>query len=290
MTALLLSLWKAAAAVFAKIHPGGDDTSDPFASCGGCHCIVAQGDSCPAVVPRTDYTDLEIETWAGLIASDPFALACDPYDDGGGECGTTPAQDDLGDEAVCAVHFDGPFESDDDCAGATYALATYPSTAAAEAAGGSVTHAGPCRVCSTLQDLAAYVRERDLTSQGTTCGTNSILSFEKGKRCFVDLGLTEHCAAMWTYNAQNTARNCLLECLVGEVLKDVPNNGPAPECLLNDCLQCDEDESGPVFQKIAGRTRRSSGLLSAIVRPCDELAPVEHELCPQTAPLSSELV
>ena len=48
-------------------------------------------------------------------------------------------------------------------------------------------------------------------------------------------------------------------------------NGPAPKCELNDCLQCDEDKSGPIFQHFAGRTRRRSGLLSAIVRPCKSL-------------------
>jgi len=36
---------------------------------------------------------------------------------------------------------------------------------------------------------------------------------------------------------------------------------------LNPCLQCDECRSGPIFQKIAGRTRRASGIISAIERP-----------------------
>ena len=31
-----------------------------------------------------------------------------------------------------------------------------------------------------------------------------------------------------------------------------PNNGPAPSCALNDCLQCDEDEAGPIFTSFAG--------------------------------------
>merc|ERR1711971_1245760 len=33
---------------------------------------------------------------------------------------------------------------------------------------------------------------------------------------------------------------------------------------INACLQCDECRSGPIFQKIAGRTRRASGIKSAI--------------------------
>jgi hypothetical protein len=36
---------------------------------------------------------------------------------------------------------------------------------------------------------------------------------------------------------------------------------------LNSCLQCDECNSGPLFQKIAGRTRRASGIDSDIDRP-----------------------
>ena len=38
---------------------------------------------------------------------------------------------------------------------------------------------------------------------------------------------------------------------------------------INACLQCDECRSGPLFQKIAARTRRGSGIISAI--PRDEL-------------------
>ena len=59
-----------------------------------------------------------------------------------------------------------------------------------------------------------------------------------------------------------------------------PNNGPPPACALNDCLQCDEDEAGPVFKAVAGRTRRRSGLESAIARPCSTVAQIVHEVCP----------
>lgn len=45
---------------------------------------------------------------------------------------------------------------------------------------------------------------------------------------------------------------------------------------LNPCIQCDEDESGPVFKAVAGRTRRNSGLPNAICRPCSEVRPLVH--------------
>ena len=45
---------------------------------------------------------------------------------------------------------------------------------------------------------------------------------------------------------------------------------------LNQCLQCDEDVSGAVFKAMAGRTRRNSGLASAICRPCDTVWRIQH--------------
>ena len=45
---------------------------------------------------------------------------------------------------------------------------------------------------------------------------------------------------------------------------------------LNACLQCDEDVSGDVFKTVAGRTRRNSGLASAICRPCETVWRIEH--------------
>jgi len=50
----------------------------------------------------------------------------------------------------------------------------------------------------------------------------------------------------------------------------------------NVCLACDEAHSGPIFKEFAGRTRRRSGLSSAIARPCLDargepaVYPVEH--------------
>ncbi len=49
-----------------------------------------------------------------------------------------------------------------------------------------------------------------------------------------------------------------------------------PDGALNPCLQCDEDRSGPVFKAVAGRTRRNTGIASALCRPCDEVSPLVH--------------
>lgn len=45
---------------------------------------------------------------------------------------------------------------------------------------------------------------------------------------------------------------------------------------LNACLQCDECRSGPIFQKVAGRTRRGSSIASAISRPLDPSVEIIH--------------
>ena len=45
---------------------------------------------------------------------------------------------------------------------------------------------------------------------------------------------------------------------------------------LNPCIQCDEDESGPIFKLVSGRTRRNSGLASGLCRPCETVFPLTH--------------
>ncbi|GBG30903.1 Hypothetical Protein FCC1311_071242 [Hondaea fermentalgiana] len=47
------------------------------------------------------------------------------------------------------------------------------------------------------------------------------------------------------------------------------------EYRLNSCLQCDECRSGPIFQKVAGRTRRDSGIASQIARP--DSVEIDHD-------------
>ena len=90
--------------------------------------------------------------------------------------------------------------------------------------------------------------------------------------------MTLDCAKIWNYDGIYDGQMCAQTC-IGE-LRD-PNNGPPPACTLNECLQCDEDNAGPIFTSFAGRTRRRSGLVSEIVRPCDSIARIlEHNPCP----------
>ena len=70
---------------------------------------------------------------------------------------------------------------------------------------------------------------------------------------------------------RHTRSKCLSACLL---YLDDPYN--LADGRLNPCIQCDEDESGPVFKDVAGRTRRNSGIPNAICRPCAEVQPLVH--------------
>ena len=104
------------------------------------------------------------------------------------------------------------------------------------------------------------------------CATKGLLDEAAGLACYMDLGLTEECATIWNYDGIYDGQACTKTCL-GH-LSD-PNNGPAPACTLNECLQCDEDKAGPIFSAYGGRTRRRSGLLSEIVRNCSSIARID---------------
>jgi hypothetical protein len=63
-------------------------------------------------------------------------------------------------------------------------------------------------------------------------------------------------------------------CLKSWFLRE-PNN--QEDGGLNACLACDEEMSGEVFKQAAGRTRRNSGITSAIQRGDGETATLKHD-------------
>ncbi|MBN2114447.1 MAG: hypothetical protein JW785_10015 [Acidimicrobiia bacterium] len=153
-----------------------------------------------------------------------------------------------------------------------YRLATFGDAAAAEAAGGVVTHAGACGACSSLQDLAVYLANPDLGEPVRQC---ALLSLTQGDAatldCIMGLGFSGPCAQIWAFNSAYTREACLEVCLAA---LDDPHH--LPDGSLNPCLACDEEQSGPVFKAVAGRTRRNSGIPVAICRPPAEVAAVVH--------------
>lgn len=234
-----------------------------FATCGDCHCIPASGESCPTPTPDNDFTSM-VPSLKGLTLLDPpFELDCDPYTTEG--CDTVPP---LQEGEVCAYELRKIISGEEECP-SQYRLHTTSNQEALEN-GWMVTHSGACGTCSNAQDLTVYMENLDLTAEGKRCAAIGIANENLGLRCYQNLGMTEACAAIWLYNSLYTGDVCRAIC-VGFTAAGNENNGDPPECKLARCLQCDEDEAGPLFKKFAGRTRRGSGMLSAIVRRCDEL-------------------
>ena len=237
------------------------------ADCGGCWCINGT-DPCPDWEPFTGYDADDVAVWAAQEPLNPYLLDCNPYADP--DCTTTPPQQLLDDEdSVCGLMY-----TDGSCA--AYTLQTFASQADADAAGAVVTHLRSCGVCSTTQDLSVYVGNPDLTDASTTCGVIALLDAARGLACFVELGFTEPCAAIWNADAVYDASACGKVCARDA---GAPYNGPPPQCELSDCLQCDEDSAGPLFAQVGGRTRRRSGLESEEARLCNATAQLMQVPC-----------
>lgn len=203
-----------------------------------------------------EYTDADLEALRARALIDPPAeLDADPYE--------TPDAFEEQPDSVCGVLLDGAD---------AYRLQTYEGVSAAEAAGAQVTHFGACGLCSPLSDLAVYIDHVDLTEPVRACGVLGLTQGDDANlQCLLDLGFTPPCAQIWLYNTINTRTACLDECL--DAL-DAPYH--LPDGSLNPCLTCDEEQSGPVFKAVAGRTRRNTGLASALCRPCATVHPLTH--------------
>ena len=253
-----------------------EDKIQGLAVCGDCHCSYADSEikECPEK-PPTEFTGAFLQSLLDLKPLYPLpTLECDPYQ--AGECETTFSSTVSDGNSVCAMHYMSQ-NSGKMCD--SYWMVTYPNATAAQAAGAYVSHRGACGLCSSLQDLVVYMKYHDLTTLGQECGVKGLTMRENGVECFQEkLGMTQGCAAIWMANVRSTLHNCGGVCFT-EDLFDTEYNGPAPMCALSECLQCDEDHSGDVFKAYAGRTRRRSGLISAIARPCDTIATeIRHDL------------
>ena len=174
---------------------------------------------------------------------------------------------------VCAVRFVDSNRVD-------YHLRTFPDRESAIRKGYVITHRYHCGTCSSLRDLAVYLEKPNLTAPARTCARR--LTAAGIKACLMEaVGFEEPCAETWTYNVLHTRRQCAATCIRHYGLWNVLTDNMSDEHVdehgnLNPCLACDEDTSGPGFQYAAGRTRRTSGLTSAIYRPAPETFPVDH--------------
>ena len=165
---------------------------------------------------------------------------------------------------VCAVKFEASSQTD-------YRLRTFANQDAAQLEGWTVTHQYQCGSCSTLRDLAVYIGIPNQTAPISGCNRQSRGDKSKMKACVVAaVGFTEMCAESWAYNGVHTLQQCTKTCMAARKLGE-PLVMNAATGKLNSCLWCDEKVSGPGFKYSAGRTRRGSGLESAIARPNDKL-------------------
>ena len=175
---------------------------------------------------------------------------------------------------VCAVGFA-------DSTRIRYQLRTFPDPNSALMNNYIITHRHHCGTCSSLHNLAAYLRNPDLLTPARKCAKQ--LRADDIRECLMEeVGLGEHCAETWTYNVLHTRRHCTAICVryygLWNVLINNMTKPPTDEHgNLNPCLACDEYTSGPGFQYTAGRTRRSSGLVSAIPRQEAEIYQIDHQ-------------
>lgn len=204
------------------------------------------------------YTESDAAALLQWTLLEPFAeLTTDPY----ASAAPAPGPED----EICAVLPNAPGSRD-------YRLRSYANADLALAAGAIVTHYGACGLCSTLADLAVYMRELDLATPVRDCGIKYLSGpAEMHIQCLQDIGFTTPCAQIWYYNTLHTRAACELPCFSTLGKPYQLENGS-----LNECLQCDEDQSGPIFKAVAGRTRRNTGIASALCRPCSEVRPVLH--------------
>lgn len=206
--------------------------------------------------PTSWDADKLARTRAWRLVDPPVDTSVDPYTQ------AVPEQDG----GVCGVVVV-------DAQAQTYRLQTFADEARALDAGAKVTHVDACGACSTLQDLAVYAQEVDLGRPVKDCGVKTLTEpFEKNVECLLKLGFTEPCARVWAFNTRATRSKCWGDCWTR---LDAPYH--LTDGGLNECLGCDERLSGPTFKAAAGRTRRNTGIPSAICRPCDEVRPVRHD-------------
>jgi hypothetical protein len=224
----------------------GTDQCGPTCTCSGT----------PWTAPLYTASDADA-LLAWQLVEPPALLDSDPY------AGPAPGPGDP--DAVCAVIVDPPGSR-------SYRLETFASEAAATQAGSRVTHFDACGQCSSLADLAAYMRYPDLTAPVRQCAIDHLNDTpEVNMQCLEALGFTAACAQIWYFNTVATRAACVTPCFLAF-------NEPyhLPDGSLNECLQCDEDHSGPVFKAVAGRTRRNTGIASSMCRPCSEVRPLVH--------------
>jgi hypothetical protein len=225
--------------------------------------LLAYGLTLLTILPQSNYaTDLSIKQFKSAHWLNPIAINKNPYSKNERE--KIAAKLAKNSQAFCGIKFYQHHKS--------YRLKTIQNKQELLASGYQITHKSACGVCSSLQDLAVYLANPNLTQPVRRCGRWVWFPY-MAKRCLKKIGFSHACIHIWYDNMLNTAKQCGFTCLKSW-LKNEPFN--LANGKLNTCLACDEIKSGPVFKVVAGRTRRNSGIISAIHRPQSQVYPVTH--------------
>lgn len=153
-----------------------------------------------------------------------------------------------------------------------YELRDFKSVFDATAHGFTITHYGVCGACSNFHDFSIYLG-KDLTDPARRCSMLGFFSDWLAIKCYESyVGFTHDCAKTWYYDSANTRRHCLLVCLWSSFIGE-PN---VIDGKINNCIQCDEDMSGPLFKYYAGRNWWNSGIVSELTRDDVEIWKLDH--------------
>jgi hypothetical protein len=212
------------------------------------------------------------------------------------------------DNSVCAYKVN--------CKKEKFLLKTFNNKKSAKQQGYTVAHEGRCGVCSYPSDLGNIIDENfDIFTYycgllifgennplvdptPTANGIMASLACFKGSiPGFPFISLSDDCAYLYVSNAiQDTIGSntqfpdgcaqegiCLSPGLTWPPVFPLPlGNPPLPPqnpvtCDLVGCSLCDELLAGHIFQKYAGATRRSAGIVGTIKRDCDSVANLNHK-------------
>jgi hypothetical protein len=176
-------------------------------------------------------------------------------------------------EEVCAFRFIDSKNNE-------YVLKSFANPDSALNEGYTITHQYHCGGCSSLKDLAIYLKIKNLTGPARICAKK--LDLVAAKKCFQEeIGFTASCAETWAYNSRNTRKACMSTCvkdygLWNLMTNQFPTEQNNSDGTLKPCIQCDELRSVPGWRYVAGRTRRGSGIISEIERDPNEIYPLDY--------------
>ena len=172
-----------------------------------------------------------------------------------------------------------------------------PATSTRAAAQGrTILHCGRCAACSNLHDLDVLNRTKAfITTKVTACSTEFAKpAFLGGHR---NLTVLQQCLEnatitfstdrrSWPESTSQDSPSCM-DCWTDNIMCDAVQCKWTPDCILKfldpknsgdfrGCLKCDESKCGPEFIRCAGANRRSSGIVSDIDRPSDQICSVGY--------------